>query len=79
LLLWLLDAQGSLDESRGRGFYLSPHLFEAITDEVEISGARWHLKNVPLPGDFVCHLALAREAPIGVQFVNVNTLTNYLL
>ena len=58
----------------GRGFYLSPHLFEAITDEVEISGTRWHLKHVPLPGDFVCHLALAQEAPISVQFVTVNAM-----
>jgi 4'-phosphopantetheinyl transferase len=62
----------ALMKADGRGFYLSPHLFEAITDEVEISGSRWHLKNVPLPGDFVCHLALAQEAPINVQFVTVN-------
>jgi 4'-phosphopantetheinyl transferase len=58
----------------GRGFFLSPGTFDAITDRIRVSGRDWWIRKIPAPPNYVCHLALSEERTIAQHWLTEEEL-----
>ena len=58
----------------GRGFYLNPETFSAVSDCIAIAGYKWRVKKLPFPEGYVGHMAFPFEKPIVLQQLTTREL-----